>query len=384
MKIEKLSLDIETFSSVNLAKSGVYRYVESDDFELLMFAYSVNDEPTQIVDIANGEKIPTEIVAALKDDTITKWAFNAQFERICLSRYLGLTTGEYLAPDSWHCTLVWSAYMGLPLSLEGVGTVLGLDKQKMTEGKELIRYFCVPCNPTKSNGGRTRNLPFHDLRKWETFKSYNIRDVETEKEIQTKLQKFTVPEFIWHEYHLDQLINDRGILIDREFVKQAIQSDEKTRQQLLLELQSVTGLENPNSVVQLKGWLKSQGIEVESLDKKSVQRLVQETKGEIAEVLGKRLQLTRSSVKKYQAMNTVACSDHRCRGMFQFLGANRTGRFAGRLVQLQNLPQNHMTDLAETRALVRDGNEILDILYDDVPKVLSELIRTAFIPEKGK
>ena len=384
MKIGKLSIDIETFSSINLAKSGVYRYTESDDFEILLFAYSVNDEPVQVVDIANGEKIPQEIVATLKNTTIPKWAFNAQFERICLSRYLGLLTGEYLNPQGWYCTMVWSAYMGLPLSLEGVGTVLGLDKQKLSEGKDLIRYFCVPCNPTKTNGGQTRNLPIHEPIKWKQFKDYNIRDVETEMSIQMKLQNFPVPDFIWDEYILDQQINDRGILVDKVFVHQAIQTDEKIRNQLLLDVQEVTGLDNPNSVMQLKEWLQTKGLEVESLDKKSVMKLVKETKGEIAEVLGKRLQLAKSSVKKYQAMDNVACKDNCCRGMFQFLGANRTGRFAGRLVQLQNLPQNHMRDLEEVRELVRQGNENLSLLYDDIPKVLSELIRTAFVPSKDK
>ena len=384
MKIEKLSIDIETFSSVNLAKSGVYRYIESDDFEILLFAYSINDEPTFIVDIASGEKIPQEITDVLKDNTIPKWAFNAQFERICLSHYLGLKTGEYLNPMSWRCTMIWSAYMGLPLSLEGVGTVLGLDKQKLTEGKDLIRYFCVPCNPTKINGGSTRNLPHHDTAKWQQFKAYNKRDVETEQAIQIKLKKFPVPDFIWDEYILDQRINDCGILVDREFVEQAIKTDVKVRNELLLDLQGITGLDNPNSVVQLKEWLLSKGIDVESLDKKSVINLVKETKGEIAEVLGKRLQLAKSSVKKYQAMNNVACKDNRCRGMFQFLGANRTGRFAGRLVQLQNLPQNHMNDLSEVRELVKQKNANLELLYDDIPKVLSELIRTAFIPSKNK
>ena len=384
MKIKKLALDLETFSSVNLAKSGVYRYVESDDFTLLLFAYSVNDEPVQVVDIEKGEKIPNEIVDALKDTTIPKWAFNAQFERICLSRYLGLSTGEYLNPQGWYCTMVWSAYMGLPLSLEGVGTVLGLDKQKLSEGKELIRYFCVPCNPTKTNGGRTRNLPIHDIVKWQQFKNYNIRDVEVEQQIQEKLKNFLVPDFMWEEYVLDQQINDRGILVDKVFVHQAIKTDETIRNQLLLDVQEVTGLDNPNSVLQLKEWLQTKGLEVESLDKKSVMKLVKETKGEIADVLGKRLQLAKSSVKKYQAMDNVACIDNRCRGMFQFLGANRTGRFAGRLVQLQNLPQNHMNDLAEVRELVRQGNENLPLLYDDIPKVLSELIRTAFIPSKDK
>ncbi|MBU0278732.1 DNA polymerase [Gemella sp. zg-1178] len=382
--MEKLSIDIETFSSVNLAKSGVYRYVESDDFEILLFAYSINDEPANIVDVASGEKIPQGIVDVLKDNTIAKWAFNAQFERICLSRYLGLKAGEYLNPMSWRCTMIWSAYMGLPLSLEGVGTVLGLDKQKLTEGKDLIRYFCVPCNPTKSNGQRTRNYYYHDEKKWQQFKEYNKRDVETEQAIQTKLKKFPVPDFIWDEYILDQRINDCGILVDKEFVKQAIKTDEKVRNELLLDLQEITGLDNPNSVVQLKEWLLSKGIEVESLDKKLVMKLVKETKGEIAEVLGKRLQLAKSSVKKYQAMNNVACEDNRCRGMFQFLGANRTGRFSGRLVQLQNLPQNHMKDLSEVRELFKQKDSNLELLYDDIPKVLSELIRTAFIPSKNK
>lgn len=382
--MKTINIDIETFSSINISKSGVYKYVESEDFEVLLFAYSIDGGKTEIVDIANGEELSEEIIQALLDDNVIKWAFNAQFERICLSRFLKLTKGTYLNPKSWRCTMIWSAYMGLPFSLESVGKVLGLEKQKLIEGKDLIKYFCVPCTPTKSNGFRNRNFPYHDKIKWEAFKTYNIRDVDTEKEIQCKLMKFPVPYFIWEEYNLDQEINDRGIKVDLDFVNRVIALDDKVRTKLMSELQILTELENPNSVVQLKGWLSEQGVETESLDKKSVKELVKVTKGEVSKALALRMQLSKSSIKKYQAMKDVACEDNRCRGMFQFLGANRTGRFSGRNVQLQNLPRNTMKELFEVRSIIknRDG-DILELLYDNVPDILSQLIRTAFVPKEN-
>ena len=382
--MKTINIDIETFSSINISKSGVYKYVESEDFEVLLFAYSIDGGKTEIVDIASGEKLSEDIIQALLDDNVIKWAFNAQFERICLSRFLKLTKGTYLNPKSWRCTMIWSAYMGLPFSLEGVGRVLGLEKQKLIEGKDLIKYFCVPCTPTKSNGFRDRNFPYHDKIKWEAFKTYNIRDVDTEKEIQCKLMKFPVPDFIWEEYHLDQEINDRGIKVDLDFVERVIALDDKVRTKLMSELQILTELENPNSVVQLKGWLSEQGVETESLDKKSVKELVKVTKGEVSKALALRMQLSKSSIKKYQAMKDVACEDNRCRGMFQFLGANRTGRFSGRNVQLQNLPRNTMKELFEVRSIIKNRNgDILELLYDNVPDILSQLIRTAFVPKEN-
>lgn len=382
--MKTINIDIETFSSINISKSGVYKYVESEDFEVLLFAYSIDGGKTEIVDIANGEELSEEIIQALLDDNVIKWAFNAQFERICLSRFLKLPKGTYINPKSWRCTMIWSAYMGLPFSLEGVGKVLGLEKQKLIEGKDLIKYFCLPCTPTKSNGFRNRNFPYHDKIKWEAFKTYNIHDVDTEKEIQCKLMKFPVPDFIWEEYNLDQEINDRGIKVDLDFVERVIALDDKVRTKLMSELQILTELENPNSVVQLKGWLSEQGVETESLDKKSVKELVKVTKGEVSKALALRMQLSKSSIKKYQAMKDVACEDNRCRGMFQFLGANRTGRFSGRNVQLQNLPRNTMKELFEVRSIIknRDG-DILELLYDNVPDILSQLIRTAFVPKEN-
>ena len=383
--MKNLEIDIETFSSVKLAKAGVYRYVESSDFEILLLGYSIDGGEVKVVDLACGENIPKEICDALEDDSVTKWAFNAQFERICLSKFLGYEQGTYLEPDSWKCSMVWSAYMGLPLSLEGVGAVLGLEKQKLTEGKDLIRYFCTPCNPTKSNGGRTRNLPQHDTEKWSKFKAYNIRDVEAEMQIQNKLQKFSVPNFVWDEYHLDQEINDRGILVDMEFVEKCIEVDKVSRESLVAKMQEMTSLDNPNSVAQMKEWLSDNGVETETLGKKAVAALIEEVPDEMSEVLSLRQKLAKSSVRKYQAMQNSVCADGRVRGMFQFYGANRTGRFAGRLVQLQNLPQNHMEDLAEARGLVRCGDyDSLDLLYDDIPDTLSQLIRTAFIPTVNK
>lgn len=379
--MKNLEIDIETFSSVNLSKAGVYRYVESPDFEVLLFGYSVDGGEVKVIDLACGERIPQEVHDALEDDSVTKWAFNAQFERICLSKFLGYENGTYLEPDSWKCSMVWSAYMGLPLSLEGVGAVLGLEKQKLTEGKDLIRYFCTPCNPMKSNGGRTRNLPQHDMEKWERFKAYNIRDVEVEMQIQSRLRKFPVPDFIWDEYYLDQEINDRGILVDTYFVEKCIEIDKVSRENLMAKLQELTSLDNPNSAVQMKGWLSDNGVETETLGKKAVAELIDEVPDDISEVLSLRQKLAKSSVRKYQAMQNSVCEDGRVRGMFQFYGANRTGRFAGRLVQMQNLPQNHMEDLAEARDLVRCGDyDSLELLYDDIPDTLSQLIRTAFIP----
>ena len=382
--MKTISIDIETYSSVNLAKAGVYKYAESDDFEILLFAYSVDRGKVNVIDIASGESIPEEVINGILDESVIKWAFNAQFERICLSRYLGLKTGTYLDPVSWRCSMVWSAVMGLPLSLEGVGSVMGLEKQKLSEGKDLIRYFCVSCKPTKVNGGRTRNLPCHDAEKWASFKSYNVRDVEVEMQIQERLSKFPVTDEIWTEYHIDQAINDRGILVDRTFVDQALVADKVARTELNDEIMRLTGLENPNSVLQMREWLQKQGIVTESLDKKSVAELIPKVPEVAARVLSLRQKLAKSSVKKYQAMETAVCSDGRIRGCFMFYGANRTGRFAGRLVQLQNLPQNHMSDLAEARSLIRSGNlDALTLLYDDIPDTLSQLIRTAFIPSEG-
>ena len=383
-EIKNLEIDIESFSDVDLTKCGVYKYASAPDFEVILFAYSVDGGPVRQVDLASGEKIPAEIIAALEDDTVIKWAFNANFERVCLSRYLGYPTGDYLMPDSWRCSMVWAAYLGLPLSLEGVGTVLGLEKQKLTEGKNLIKYFCQPCAPTKSNGGRTRNLPADAPEKWEAFKTYNIRDVEVEMAIQARLSNYPVPESVWEEYHLDQEINDRGIMIDRELVDQALLIDARSKSDLMARLQAMTELDNPNSVQQLKSYLADRGIEADSLGKKEVAAMIKTVPGDIAEVLSLRLQLAKSSVKKYQAMRNSACEDDRCRGMFFFYGANRTGRFSGRIVQLQNLPQNHIPDLAEARSLVKCGGyEALELLYENIPEVLSELIRTAFVPQPG-
>ena len=379
--MQHLSIDIETYSSVNLQKAGVYKYAESPDFDILLFGYSVDGGAVQVIDFACGEKIPAEIVDALSDESVIKWAFNEQFERVCLSNYLD----TWLSPDSWHCTMVWSATLGLPLSLEGVGAVLGLEKQKLTEGKNLIKYFCVPCAPTKSNGGRTRNLPQHDMEKWEQFKAYNLRDVETEMSIQKKLSRFPVPDSIWDEYHLDQEINDRGIGLDMTLVEQAIAIDSISRKNLTQQIQNLTDLDNPNSVAQMKGWLSDNGLEMDTLGKKAVAETLKTAPKYLADVLSLRQQLAKSSVKKYTAMQTAVCKDSRARGMFQYYGANRTGRFAGRIIQLQNLPQNHMSDLADARALVRSGNyDALELLYDDIPDTLSQLIRTAFVPQDGR
>lgn len=383
--MQTLLIDLETYSDQPLAKTGVYRYVESPDFEILLFAYSVDGDPVQQIDLACGEKIPPAILAALEDDKVTKWAFNANFERICLSRFLGYPTGNYLEPDSWKCSMVWAAYMGLPLSLEGAGAVLGLEKQKLAEGKDLIKYFCQPCAPTKSNGQRTRNLPKHAPDKWLAFKKYNIRDVETEMSIQARLLKYPVPDSVWEEYHLDQEINDRGVGLDMELVRQAIQMDGRSRSELTQAMKELTSLDNPNSVQQMKQWLADNGVETDTLGKKAVAELLKTAPPQLQKVLTLRQQLAKSSVKKYQAMETAVCADGRARGMFQFYGANRTGRWAGRIIQMQNLPQNHLDDLSEARGLVRAGGfDALEMLYEDVPDTLSQLIRTAFVPQGNR
>ena len=379
-----LSIDIETYSSINLAKSGVYRYCEAEDFEILLFGYSVDGGEVKVVDFARGEKIPKNIIRAISDDGIIKWAFNATFERICLSRHLGLPTGTYLDPSSWRCTMIWSAYLGLPLSLMGVGAVLGLQRQKLSEGKDLIRYFCTPCNPTITNGGRTRNEADDAPDKWRLFIEYNKRDVEVEIAIHQRLCRFPVPDAIWDEYRLDQGINDRGGLVDKNLVGNAIKMDKRAREELIARMKELTDLENPNSVSQVKTWLSENGLEVDSLGKKDVKAALQDAPRQIQEVLELRLQLAKSSVKKYQAMENAVCSDGRTRGMFQFYGANRTGRWAGRLVQMQNLPQNHLVDLETARTLVNSGGyEAVQMLYSDVPNTLSQLVRTAFIPRNG-
>lgn len=385
MNLKSIAWDLETYSSVDLAKCGVYRYCESEDFEILLAAYSVDGGAVRVVDLACGEKLPEEILDALEDETVEKWSYNSQFERICLSRFLGYPAGNYLAPASWRCSMVWASTLGLPRSLESVGAVLGLEKQKLTEGKDLIRYFCVPCRPTKANGGRMRNLPEHAPEKWERFKAYNLRDVETEMQIQERLSRFPVPASIWEEYHLDQEINDRGIGVDMELVRQAIVVDARSRERLTAAMRELTELENPNSVQQMKQWLADQGMETDTLGKKAVAELIRTAPEPLREVLSLRQQLAKSSVKKYTAMENAVCADSRAHGMFQFYGANRTGRFSGRLIQLQNLYKNTMPDLAQARALVRSGNyEALSMLYEDIPDTLSQLIRTAFVPQNGR
>ena len=378
--MQTLSIDIETFSTTDLIKSGVYRYVEDSIFQILLFGYSVDHGPVRVVDLASGEKIPADIIAALDDSNVIKWAFNAQFERTCLSKLVG----HQLAPEGWHCTMIWAATLGLPLSLEGVGTVLGLEKQKLKEGKDLIRYFCVPCKATKVNDGRTRNYPVNDKEKWELFKFYNARDVETELAIQDKLARFPVSEYVWEQYHLDQHINDAGIALDMELVEKAITCDKAFKKKHMDRARLLTGLENPNSPIQLKEWLESKGVKVDSLAKAAVKEMLTEADGEVEEVLQLRQLLAKSSVKKYAAMKHAVCHDGRARGLIQFYGANRTGRYSGRLVQVQNLPQNHISDLKIARELIKSGDfEGAELLYDSVPNVLSELIRTAFVPKKG-
>ncbi len=380
--IRSLSVDLETFSSVNLSKSGLYKYAESPDFEILVFGYSVDGSAVQVVDLACGEKLPDEIRAALTDASVTKWAFNAQFERICLSRFLGMPTGRYLDPDAWRCTMVWAATLGLPLSLEGVGAVLGLEKQKLKEGKDLVRFFSTPGQA--KDGTPFRRMPQDAPEKWTRYKAYNLRDVETEMAIQAQLSKFPVSDAEWRNYHLDQRINDRGVMLDRTLVSQAIRCDEQFKLSHLEQARSVTGLENPNSPAQLKAWLAENGVETESISKETVARMLEEADGEVELALLLRQELAKSSVKKFAAMEAAIGSDDRARGLIQFYGANRTGRYAGRLIQVQNLPQNHLPDLRQARSLIRDGRyKAVDLLYDSVPLVLSELIRTAFIPRPG-
>ena len=383
-KMSYIHCDIESFSSVDLAKCGVYKYAEGEDFEILLFGYSVDGGEVKVVDLASGEELPEEIRKGLTDEKIIKYAHNANFERVCLSRFLGLPPHTYLPPSQWRCTMTWAAYMGMPLSLKGVGAVLGLDKQKMEEGKDLIRYFCVPCNPTKSNNQRTRNRPKDAPEKWAIFKEYNKRDVEVEMQIEEKLSRFQVPQQVWEEYWISEEINDRGIGVDRKLVENAIRIDGEVRQELKGKMQRLTDLDNPNSVQQLLSWLGENGVETATLGKKEVKKMFDEQDGEVKEVLQLRQQLAKSSVKKYEAMRNAVCSDGRIRGCFMFYGANRTGRFSGRLVQLQNLPQNHLSDLAEARELVRRGDmEGLRMLYDDIPDTLSQLIRTAFVAAPG-
>lgn len=382
--MKTLSIDIETFSSADLAKSGVYRYAESPDFEILLFGYSADGSPARVVDLCSGEKLPREIREALADENVTKWVHNAQFERICLSRYMNMTVGQYLDPQSWRCTMIWAAYIGLPLSLEGAALVTRAEKQKLTEGKELIRYFCMPCKPTKANGGRTRNMPADAPDKWDRYKAYNARDVEVEMAIKERLQRFPVPEGEWQNYILDQEINGRGILLDMELVRKAIRCDERSRAELTKATRELTDLENPNSVAQMKSWLGENGLDTDSLGKAAVKELLKTAPEDLGHVLELRQGLAKSSVKKYTAMENAVCKDRRARGLIQFYGANRTGRFSGRLIQVQNLPQNHLADLAQVRQLVKAGDfDTLEMLYDSVPAVLSELIRTAFIPKPG-
>ncbi len=383
--MKTLSLDLETFSDVDLSKCGVYKYASSPAFEILLFGYSVDGGDVRVVDLACGGKIPADILAALEDENVMKWAYNAQFERICLSKFLGHPVGSYLDPSSWHCSMVWAATLGLPMSLENVGAVLGLEKQKLIEGKDLIRYFCASCKPTKANGGRTRNLPGHDMEKWQRFKAYNFRDVEAEMQIQQRLSKFPVPDFVWEEYRQDQKINDRGIGVDMAMVRQAIAIDGRSKAELSAAMKKLTELENPNSVQQMKQWLSKNGVETDSLDKKAVAGLLKEVPKSLRTVLTLRQQLAKSSVKKYQAMENAVCADCRAHGMFAFYGANRTGRFSGRIIQLQNLPQNHIPDLEQARGLVKCGDyDALSMLYEDIPDTLSQLIRTAFVPQDGR
>lgn len=398
--MQTLSIDLETFSDVDLNKCGVYKYAESPNFEILLFGYAVDGGEVQVIDLAQNEQIPADILDALTDNAITKWAFNANFERVCLSRYLrDLSISldpfhdshplshecvRFLNPEGWKCSMVWAATMGLPLSLKGVGAVLKLEDQKMDEGKALIKYFSVPCAPTKINGGRTRNLPEDAPEKWSVFKAYNKRDVETEIGIKERLAKFPVPDSVWDEYHIDQEINDRGVRLDMDLVKKAIEIDTRSRMELTTAMKNITSLDNPNSVQQMKQWLSDNGLETDSLGKKVVAELIKTAPPELQTVLELRQQLAKSSVRKYQTMERAVCNDGRARGMFAFYGANRTGRWAGRLIQLQNLPQNHLEDLSDARSLVKSGDfDAVKMLYEDVPDTLSQLIRTAFIPKSG-
>lgn len=375
-----LAIDIETYSDVDLISCGVYKYSSSPHFEILLIAYSVDDEETVCIDVANGEEPPKEFMEMLLDDTVTKTAFNANFERICFSNYYQ----HSFRPEAWRCTAVQAAMLALPLSLEGVGAVLGLDKQKMTEGKELIKYFCSPCKATKSNGGRTRNLPKDAPEKWRQFKTYCIRDVDVEKQIRQRLAKFPIPKREQEIYCLDQRINDRGIMVDRNLVNHAVACDLLYKETATARAYELTGLENPNSVSQLKFWLKEKGLEVDSLAKDTVKDLSMKAEGDVQEVLKLRLATSKTSVKKYEAIDRSVCAENRVHGLLQFYGANRTGRWAGRLVQIHNLPQNHLPDLELARALVSEGRyEEVELFYESTPNVLSELIRTAFVAKPG-
>ena len=378
--MKRMNIDIETYSEADLSKSGVYKYVDAPGFEVLLFGYSADGGPVKVISLAEGEELPQEIKEALLDDTVLKFAFNAQFERVCLEKYLGV----HLAPGAWRCTMVASLYLGLPGSLAQVGAVLGVEKKKLETGKDLIKFFSVPCKPTKTNGGRTRNLPEHDREKWQQFITYNARDVETEMDIMEKVARFPVPDFLWKQYAQDQRINDLGIELDMALVTQAIKCDEESRERYLKRAQELTGLENPNSPIQLKEWILSNGVEMETLTKAEVASVMETATGPVKEVLELRQLLSKSSVKKYVAMETCRCSDGRAHGLLQFYGANRTGRWAGRLVQVQNLPQNHIPDLAIARNLIKSGCfEAVELLYDSIPDTLSQLIRTAFVPREG-
>lgn len=378
--MKRMNIDIETYSEADLSKSGVYKYVDAPGFEVLLLGYSADGGPVKVISLAEGEELPQKIKEALLDDTVLKFAFNAQFERVCLEKYLGV----HLAPDAWRCTMVASLYLGLPGSLAQVGAVLGVEKKKLETGKDLIKFFSVPCKPTKTNGGRTRNLPEHDREKWQQFITYNARDVETEMDIMEKVARFPVPDFLWKQYAQDQRINDLGIELDMALVTQAIKCDEESRERYLKRAQELTGLENPNSPIQLKEWILSNGVEMETLTKAEVASVMETATGPVKEVLELRQLLSKSSVKKYVAMETCRCSDGRAHGLLQFYGANRTGRWAGRLVQVQNLPQNHIPDLAVARNLIKSGCfEAVELLYDSIPDTLSQLIRTAFVPREG-
>lgn len=375
-----MGIDIETYSSAPLPKCGVYRYCDAPDFEILLFSYAFDDEPVQTIDLASGETLPPEVISALKEPDVIKTAYNAQFERVCLSRYLG----HWLDPHQWRCTMVMAAYLTLPGRLADAAGALGTTEKKMEEGKDLIRYFSVPCKPTKTNGGRTRNLPADAPEKWAVYRQYNAQDVETERAIRRVLEKYSLPEQEWELYALDQQINDRGVRVDKKLVKNAIAVDAVFAQAAYQRAKELTGLENPGSVNQLKAWLADQDMPMESLARKIVQEKAAQTEGIVSELLNLRLELSKTSVKKYEAMARCVCRDGRVHGLLQFYGANRTGRWAGRLVQAQNLPQNHLPDLDLARELVKTGDEeLLDTLYASVPGTLSELIRTAFIPKDG-
>lgn len=396
IEINMITIDIETKSDKDISKCGIYAYTDTPYFDILLFAYSIDGQSVQVVDMANGEEIPENVLAALVDENVIKKAFNVNFERVCLSKYLRKnypqyfqsysidedTVGDFLNPESWHCSMIHARTLGLPSSLAEVGKVLGIEQQKMTEGKALIKFFCMPYDTI--DGVPQFHSPTDYPDKWEIFKAYNKRDVEAELEIDRKLSRFPVPDFIWQEFYLDQEINDRGILVDMQLADKAICLDAEAKEELTTEMQRLTGVENPNSVYQLLGWLETQGYKLDSLGKTQVQELIKTAKEPVKSVLQMRLQLSKSSVKKYTAMKNTACSDNRARGMFSFYGASRTGRWAGRNVQLQNLPQNHLPDLTEARELVKYSSfEDIQMLYDDVPDTLSQLIRTAFIPRQG-